>query len=843
MEYIEKRDERPEYVSQNSIDKADDEKFGDMSDVAALEADIRATGPDIEDALVNAERLSEEDVLQAARDIITNHRTDPNFSHQVYTMAATFVKLNDSGEKNAQPVEYEKLYQDMRVEAALVLFNSPYAEVRAIVNNYDDPTLPVSTFRAWFIGLIFVAAGSFINQWFSIRYPPISVESNVAQVLAYPFGKLLERALPTASLDIFGHSFSLNPGKFNMKEHMLITIFANVGFQAPYTNYIVLTHWLPQYFNQSWMTNFGFQILVGLSTNFIGYGLAGLMRRFLVYPANAIWYPNLATVALNRAFHDETNLPANGWKISRMKYFLVCFTAMFFYYWFPGYIFVALSFFNWTMWIDPMNPVLSNLTGITGLSGLGINPWMTFDMNMIGPSVFVTPFWATMNNTLGIIIGIPIMCAVYFSNTWNSQYMSIAHLGTFDNRGRRYNVSRVLGSDGLFDQAAYEQYSPMYFSARTMLLYGCAFATYTATISHAILYHRREIILAFKSVVRRQGGLDSQNDVHSRIMRAYKEVPEWWYISVLVLSIGLGAAGIGAYPTLTTPAVVLYGIALAIFLAIPVGIIWATTNTQIGLNVIAEFFGGFWFRGNALAMNFFKTYGYMTTEQALLFAQDLKLAHYTHIPPRVTFCGQMVATFVSTFVAVGVLNFQLQIPDVCTPDNKDRLFCYNAQTFFTASVLWGTLGPAKMFGSGSPYSPLLYGFLIGAPLPVIWYFATRHSRIPWLKDVHIPLILSNMGMGMSGVFQGVALNWLFNVWIKKRYLPWWSKYNYITAPSFTAAMAICGIVIYFALAYNDVILDWWGNNVSFGDNCDALACAMMTVEPGEHFGPGVGEFH
>ena len=42
--------------------------------------------------------------------------------------------------------------------------HSPYAEVRASVPNTDDSTLPVDTFRAWFIGLLFVALFSALNQ-------------------------------------------------------------------------------------------------------------------------------------------------------------------------------------------------------------------------------------------------------------------------------------------------------------------------------------------------------------------------------------------------------------------------------------------------------------------------------------------------------------------------------------------------------------------------------------------------------------------------------------------------------------------------------------------------------
>ena len=80
---------------------------------------------------------------------------------------------------------------------------------------------------------------------------------------------------------------------------------------------VIFVQYLPIYFNQPWASNFGYQggsntiinpgsishcrtlVLVTLSTNFIGYGLAGLTRRFLVYPSFAVWPSNLATIALN----------------------------------------------------------------------------------------------------------------------------------------------------------------------------------------------------------------------------------------------------------------------------------------------------------------------------------------------------------------------------------------------------------------------------------------------------------------------------------------------------------------------------------------------------------------
>jgi energy-converting hydrogenase Eha subunit H len=78
---------------------------------------------------------------------------------------------------------------------------------------------------------------------------------------------------------------------------------------------------------------------------------------------------------------------------------------------------------------------------------------------------------------------------------------------------------------------------------------------------------------------------DLADDIHTKLMRSYKEVPEWWYLVVLLIAMGCGMAGIGAWETYTNPAVVLFGIALALVFIIPVGIISAVTGIQVTMNV------------------------------------------------------------------------------------------------------------------------------------------------------------------------------------------------------------------------------------------------------------------
>lgn len=64
------------------------------------------------------------------------------------------------------------------------------------------------------------------------------------------------------------------------------------------------------------------------------------------------------TIALNSALHHEENHTVPGpfkklYSMSRFKFFMWAFGAMFVYFWFPNYLFEALTFFSWMTWIAP----------------------------------------------------------------------------------------------------------------------------------------------------------------------------------------------------------------------------------------------------------------------------------------------------------------------------------------------------------------------------------------------------------------------------------------------------------------------------------------------------------
>lgn len=217
--------------------------------------------------------------------------------------------------------------------------DSPYPEVRASVSNYDDPDMPCLTFRAMFLGVLFTVIGAALNAYFQMRYPAPLLTPVVVQVITYPFGKLMARCLPTTSFTTpswlrkigMASEWSFNPGPFNIKEHTVIIIMANVGIAPPFALNLILA--LDKYY--SLPVRIGFDILILLSTQVVGFSFAGLCRRFLIWPAAMIWPQTLVTCTLLNTFHAEDDDPAKG-GLTRYRYFLYVFAGALAWYFLPG---------------------------------------------------------------------------------------------------------------------------------------------------------------------------------------------------------------------------------------------------------------------------------------------------------------------------------------------------------------------------------------------------------------------------------------------------------------------------------------------------------------------------
>jgi hypothetical protein len=141
----------------------------------------------------------------------------------------------------------------------------------------------------------------------------------------------------------------------------------------------------------------------------------------------------------------------------------------------------------------------------------------------------------------------------------------------------------------------------------------------------------------------------------------------------------------------------------------------------------------------------------------------------------------MIATIISSFVCTGVLNFQMnQIEGVCTVNQKDHYTCPTINQFFTAAVLWGTIGPKKVFGARGQYTALLVGFPLGFVLPFFFFYAQKKfPKQTWLRQAHVVAIIyggiSWSPYNLSYTWPSVPIGYLSMIFMKKRFLGFWSK--------------------------------------------------------------------
>lgn len=710
----------------------------------------------------------------------------------------------------------------VKTEAGIIAYHSPYPEVRSVTDPYDDPSLPVETLRVYILGIIWTAIGAFINQFFAERQPGIPLSAPVVQLFLYPSGLLMAAILPKWKFKIWKYEIDLNPGPWNHKEQMLATIFYSVSGGTSYVSYNIHVQKVARFYNNQW-ADFGYQTLLILSTNFLGFGFAGIMRKFTIYPIKSIWPSILPTLALNKALlQPEHKENIHGWTISRYMWFFSVAGGSFLYFWIPTYLFNALSIFSWMNWIKPNNFNLSAITGFN--SGLGLNPIPTFDWNNLNFNYALTiPFYSYVNQYIGSLIAFFCIVAVYWSNYKWSSFMPINSSSLFSNTGEYYSVRDIVDENSLFDRKKYEVAGPPYYSAANLVLYGAFFAIYPFAIVYEVFINyvpMRDALFGLGKSLRnfRRSTFEGFNDPHTRMMTRYKEVPDWCFLVVMVISIVLAILCVKLYPAQTPVWGIFFAVGINFLFLIPLTAIYSTTGFSFGLNVLVELIVGYAIPGNGLALNFIKALGYNIDGQAQNYISDQKMGHYLKIPPRAMFRCQMLSVFLTSFIGLAVMNFQINnIEDYCDPRQKQKFTCPGANVFYSASILWGVIGPKKVFGGLYPI--LQYCFLIGFLLAFPCIAFKKWAPKKYSKYFQPTLIIGgfliyapyNLSYYTGGLYLSAASMW----YLRKYYLTWWEKYNYIFSGAMDSGVAFSAIIIFFAVQYHDKSIYWWGNDVVY----------------------------
>ncbi|XP_030442110.2 oligopeptide transporter 1-like [Syzygium oleosum] len=705
----------------------------------------------------------------------------------------------------------------------------PIEQVRLTVLPTNDPSLPALTFRTWVLGVASCVILSFTNQFFGYRTNQLSISAVSAQIVTLPLGRLMAATLPSRPIQVpfTDWTFSLNPGPFNLKEHVLITIFANSGSSGVYAVHIVTI--VKAFYHRS--INIIAAFMLSQTTQMLGYGWAGLFRQYLVDSPYMWWPSNLVQVSLFRALHEQEKRSKGGF--TRLQFFIVVFISSFAYYLVPGYLFQRIAYLSVVCWIWTKSITAQQLG--SGYYGLGLGAF-TLDWST-STSFLGSPLAYPGSSILNILAGFSLIVYValpilYWSNVYDAKRFPIISSNTFDSSGQTYNISRILNAETFdIDMEAYNGYSKLYLSVFFAIVYGLSFAALASTLSHVALFHGKTIWQMWKKTA----GGGHLRDVHTRLMKQnYEAVPQWWFHTILIIVFGLAlwvCEGFGKKLQLPWWGLLL-ACGIALLFTLPIGIITATTNISPGLNVITELVIGFMYPGKPLANVAFKTYGYISMVQALAFLGDFKLGHYMKIPPKSMFLVQLIGTILASSVYFGTAWWLVtSIDHICDPSqlpDGSPWTCPGDHVFYSASIIWGVVGPLRMFGKLGVYSQMNWFFLIGLLVPVpVWYLLRRFPDKKWIQHINMPIIIGST----QGMPPGRVLNYttwgvvgiFFNFYVYKRFKGWWSRYNYVLSAALDAGVAFMAVILYFAFQSIQVLgPQWWG--LADDDQCTLAGC-------------------
>jgi OPT family oligopeptide transporter len=407
------------------------------------------------------------------------------------------------------------------------------------------------------------------------------------------------------------------------------------------------------------------------SSQCLGYGIAGVLRRTLVYPTKMLYPVNLPMNTLLEALHGEKSHVKK-----KLRVFYIGFLILFFYEAIPQYItpvLVGVSFFC----LAKRDSLLyTNLFGgSNGNEGLGILS-LSFDWQYISnPSPLWYPLQTLVNNFVGYILCIAVFIGVYYGNIWNAKKFPFLSQALFTDASNgtnfvQFNQTAVLTPDYKVDSALVAEQGLPYFAATFAVYILATNLSITATFSHLMLWNYNDLKSAWafmspaaiKSYLNPRswnwhswtatdskwgGDEDNEQDPHYRLMLTYKDAPNWWYGMVFLASAIVGLVMLYVSKS-TLPwwgfivAVLLSTVCILFF-----GAQYGITGYNYNVQPVIQMIGGYLHPGEPMANMYFCLFGYNSVVQGQLLLRDLKFAQYAHLSPRCTFVMQLVILSIS----------------------------------------------------------------------------------------------------------------------------------------------------------------------------------------------------
>ncbi|KAH9842362.1 OPT oligopeptide transporter [Rhodofomes roseus] len=701
---------------------------------------------------------------------------------------------------------------------------------RALVSSDDDPDLMIHTFRMWFTGVGLAVFGAVLGMLFQFRPQVIAVSALFLQLLAYMIGRFFEGVIPgPGSRWNNGSRFwkFLNPGPFNIKEHVAAQILANTAATAAQAVFVFASDDL--FYGIT--VNPGNAIFTLLASQLIGYGFAGMYRAFLVYPTTMLYPQTLIYVNLFDVLHRGKGELLQG---KRFRFFWIVTFLIFVYEWFPEWIAPLLGSFNIVCLCARNSDWVSYIFGgAEGNEGMGLMGF-GLDWANITSAPFYQPLATQISTYVGWAINYVLLPAIFASNAWHSQnfpFISqaltlVSQLRRFYENGTIYDQNLILTADQSLNKTAYAIYGQPWQSGSTVIYNFGVNLSIGAMFVHIGLWHGKEIWTAFWDYLRSK----PVTDLHYQKMRVYKEVPMWWY----------GAVTLGAFITAMVCAYTersglpWWALIVALLFAAMIlpfyGAMYAVAAWTPGITNLFQIFASALIPGSSQGNMYFELYSSQSLIQAASMLSDLKLGQYTKLPPRVTFAVQMAGTIVGALLNYVIMQTVVQNERTILLSNEGtRVWSgQQIQSYNANAILWGALGK-EIYGPGGPYFIVPLGLVIGLVLPILpWYIYTRF-RWTWLKQVNTAVLAACIG-DLAGGTNGYINTWMLigltsHFYIRKYRAGWFRKYNYLFGAAVDGGSQIFVFIFSFALAGAGGVTvtfpTWALNPVGNADYCKA----------------------
>ncbi|TFK88965.1 OPT oligopeptide transporter [Polyporus arcularius HHB13444] len=706
-----------------------------------------------------------------------------------------------------------------------------------LVSLDDDPSLPINTARTWFLSLGLACFAAVLGQLFYFRPQTVQVSGLFLQVFAFILGRALETVLPGPNHNVPRLRTKntrfwrfVNPGPFNIKEHVAISIMSTTASDQA----AAISVFAAQDLYYHITVNPAIAIFTLIASQLVGYGLAGLARDYLVYPTWAVYPFLMPQIQLFDAMHRGKGMFLQK---KRRVFFWSVLVGIFVWEWFPEYIAPTLTGISIVCLAAQKSAWVTRVFGgAAGNEGLGMFA-LCFDWNYVGAgggaigSLF-TPLATQLSLYSGVVVCILAFCFCYSQNVWHAQNFPFLSQLLFYENGTEYDQLSILNDDFTLNTTKLAQQGLPYYAASQTLTQLSRTAYIGTAVTHFFIWHFKDVWDVVKNVRTKEC-----QDLHYQKMKVYKEVPLWWFGAVFVVTFALGLGLCYAADS----GLPWWGFLVAIIISavfVPIlGTLYATVGYSPSLQFLVQMVGGAMVPGRPVANMYFtlsrnSTDGFNTYSLTLSLLRDLKLGQYTKLPPRATFTMQIIGGIIG-----GVLNYVVMKSVIA--GNRAILLDVQGtnvwsgqqvQSYNSAAISWGALAK-PLYAPGARYGFIPWMLIAGLAVPIPFYLAHRWWPKLGFNYVFTPVVVAELGylsVGINSSWMTSLALAVFSQWyLRKRRPRWFRKYNFLLSAALDGGTQIMVFVYSFAVggASGTAVLfpNWALNPVGNPDYCLRLS--------------------